>query len=74
MQGGTAGTAGMDDFARWVWCGAVGLMGIVGLFVASGAQTGTVGYWGGIAFFAFAILFIILQIKVHFDHVERRRH
>jgi hypothetical protein len=64
----------MNDFPRWIWCGAVGLMGIVGLFLSSGSPTGSVSYWGGIAFFAFAVFFIILQIKAHFDHAEHARH
>jgi hypothetical protein len=59
----------MEDTARWIWSGFTGLMAILGLFVAAGA-TNPVGYWGGIGFFVFAVLFILYQVKLAFDHAE----
>ncbi|MEX0809137.1 MAG: hypothetical protein WD044_10460 [Dongiaceae bacterium] len=56
----------MGDVSKWIWCGCVGLMGIAGLFVAARGGA-SVAYWGGLAFFAFAILFIFLMIKRGFD-------
>jgi hypothetical protein len=48
-------------------------MGIAGLFVAArGGQS--VPYWGGLAFFLFAVLFVFYQIKRSYDHAERHKH
>ncbi|MBX6323545.1 MAG: hypothetical protein IRY94_17130 [Rhodospirillaceae bacterium] len=63
-----------EEAARWIWCGLVAVMGIVGLFVAAGSAHNVVSYWGGIGFFVFAVLFILLQIKLGFDERERRGH
>ncbi len=52
-----------------VLCGAVAIMGIVGLFVAQRAGHG-VPYYGGLTFFVFAVLFIFLLIKHGFDKTE----
>ncbi len=52
-----------------VLCGAVAIMGIVGLFVAARAGHG-VPYYGGISFFVFAVLFVFLVIKHSFDRAE----
>src|SRR6202158_3959800 len=52
-----------------VLCGAVAIMGIVGLFVAQRAGHG-VPYYGGLTFFVFAVLFIFLLIKHGFDKAE----
>ena len=62
----------MGDSARWIWCGLVALMGLVGLFVAARSGANPAGYWGGIGFFVFAVLFTLLQVKNGFD--ERERH
>ena len=63
----------MENVARWIWCGAAAIMAVLGLFVAAGA-TNPVGYWGGIGFFAVAVLFVMLQIKLAFDHGEAQAH
>lgn len=60
---------GMGEVGRWIWCGATALMGILGLFVSAGASE-PVGRWGGIAFFVVAVLFILHQVKLSFDHAE----
>ncbi len=43
-------------------------MGVAGLFVSSHAGHG-VAYYGGLLFFVFAILFVMLLVKVGFDEV-----
>ena len=45
-------------------------MSIGGLFVASKAGHG-VAYYGGLAFFVFAVLFIMLLVKVGFGESRR---
>ena len=44
-------------------------MGVGGLFVSSHAGYG-VAYYGGLLFFAFAVLFVMLLIKVSVDDVK----
>jgi hypothetical protein len=44
-------------------------MAILGLFVSAGASE-PVGRWGGIVFFVVAVLFIMHQVKLSFDHAE----
>lgn len=58
----------MKGFDRILWMGAVGLMAVVGLFVASRGAHNPVSYWGGLGFFVFAVLFVFYQIKTYFDH------
>ena len=53
----------------FLYGGAVGIMGIVGLIVAARAGHG-MAYSGGLAFFTFAVLFIFLMIKRGFDKSE----
>jgi hypothetical protein len=62
------------ESAKWVWSGLVAIMGLVGLFIASRAGANPVAYWGGIGFFVFAVLFVMLQIKQSFDHREQHAH
>lgn len=69
--GGT-GSGDMGEVARWIWCGAAALMAILGLFVSAGASE-PVGRWGGIAFFVVAVLFVMHQVKLSFDHAEASR-
>lgn len=45
------------------------VMGVGGLFVSSHAGHG-VAYFGGLLFFAFAMLFVLLLIKVSYDEVH----
>jgi hypothetical protein len=58
-----------DDTSNYVLSGAVAVMGIVGLFVAARAGHGMT-YYGGLTFFAFAVLFVFLMIKRSFDKAE----
>ena len=62
----------MQDFNRWVWSGIEFLFGVIALFVsARGGPGQPVAYYGGLLFFAFAIGFVLFQIKLHFDHAKR---
>ena len=54
---------------NFIYAGAVGVMGIIALFLASRAGHG-MAYSGGLTFFAFAVLFIFLMIKRAFDKSE----
>jgi hypothetical protein len=54
---------------NYVLSGAVAVMGLVGLFVAARAGHGMT-YYGGLTFFAFAVLFVFLMIKRSFDKAE----
>ena len=59
----------MTNFSNWIlgFCAAV--MGLGGLFVASHAGHG-VGYYGGLAVFVFAVLFVFFLIRTTPDHEE----
>lgn len=64
----------MEGTGKWIWGGLVGLFGVVALFVsAQSGQEQPVGYYGGLAFFVFAVLFILLMIKTSFDHHEAHK-
>jgi len=60
----------MDGLSDWVLSAVTAVLGLVGLFVASRAHE-EVGYYGGLAFFIFALGLILLQIKRAFDRRER---
>ena len=61
----------MQGTGNWILGGLIAIFGIVGLFVSSGAGTEQpVAYFGGLAFFIFAMLFILLLIKRGFDHAK----
>jgi len=59
----------VEDTGRWIICGLVGLVGVLGLFLASGAVDGGF-YFFGLLLFAFAILFIFANVKNAFDEAE----
>ena len=55
---------------EWILGLVLAFLGIVGLFLASGAYD--VGmYFFGLALFAFAVLFNFWLVKKHFDAEER---
>jgi len=59
----------MTNFSNWVLGFCAAIMGVGGLFVASHAGHG-VGYWGGLAVFLFAVLFVFFLIRTTLDHEE----
>lgn len=63
----------MNNFSNWVLGFCTAVMGVGGLFVTARAGEG-VGYWGGLAVFVFAVLFVFFLIKVTMDHEEQGGH
>jgi hypothetical protein len=61
----------MDGVSTFILSGLVGLLGVIGLFVAAESE-GAVAYWGGLGFFGFSVLFIMLQIKRAYPHGGNR--
>lgn len=63
----------MDNMSNIVlgFCAAV--MGVAGLFVSSNAGHG-LGYYGGIAMFVFAVLFVFNLIKSTMDEQDKHSH
>ena len=59
----------MTNFSNWILGFFAALMGLGGLFVASHAGHG-VGYYGGLAVFVFAVLFVFFLIRTSLDHEE----
>lgn len=59
----------MEDTGRWIVCGLVGLVGILGLFLAAGAVDGGF-YFFGLLLFAFAVVFVFANVKNAFDEAE----
>ena len=60
----------MENFSNWVLGFCTMVMGIGGLFVAARAGQG-LGYFGGLAIFAFAVMFVFILIRTSLDHEER---
>jgi|TARA_B110000263_G_scaffold206132_1_gene187007 hypothetical protein len=60
----------MENFSNWVLGFCTIVMGIGGLFVAARAGQG-LGYFGGLAIFAFAVMFVFILIRTSLDHEER---
>ncbi len=61
--------AGTD---KWIWGGVVGVIGFVGLFVASYSDAGTPGYGGGLAISTLAILIVFFLVKRALDRADGR--
>jgi hypothetical protein len=60
----------MDNFSNWVLGFCAAIMGIAGLFVSARAGVG-LGYYGGLAMFLFAVLFVFFLIRTTMDHQEK---
>jgi hypothetical protein len=60
----------MDGTAKWISGGLVGLLGLIGLYLAAGAADRGI-YVFGMALAAFAVLFVFALIKQGFDALER---
>lgn len=57
----------MNHLGNWILGGATTVMAVGGLFVAARAGYG-VAYYGGLAYFLFAVLFVMLLVKASYDH------
>ncbi|SME92190.1 hypothetical protein SAMN06265365_101480 [Tistlia consotensis] len=64
----------MDVVARYIIGALIGLIGLLGLFMASRAESGDGIYAAGLFLFIFAVLYIFFLIKRGFDHADRARH
>ena len=60
----------MTNIPNWILGFCTAVMGIGGLFVSSHAGHG-LGYYGGLAVFLFAVLFIFFLIRTTLDHEEQ---
>lgn len=59
-----------DVVSSWVMGLFVGVLGVVGLFMAAGAHDFAI-HGFGLGVFAFAVLFVFLLIKRAYDAAER---
>lgn len=62
----------MHNVNNWILGGFAALFAVGALFVSARAGHG-VGYYGGLAMFAFCILFILHLMKTTYDHKEAAR-
>lgn len=63
----------MNVAARFVVGAVIGLLGLVGLFLAARAENADGVHAAGLIVFAFAVLYIFLLIKRGFDEADRQR-
>ena len=63
----------MHGTANWVLGGMTAIFAILGLYVASNSHE-PIGYYGGLAFFVFAVFLIFHRIKHAWDDIESQRH
>jgi FtsH-binding integral membrane protein len=59
----------MSSIGSWIVGGIVGLLGLIGLFLASRAVDGAI-YGFGVLLFVFAVLFNFWLVKRHYDAIE----
>lgn len=64
----------MGTVARFVIGGLIGLLGLVGLFLAARAHNSDGLHAAGLIVFVFAVLYIFLLIKRGYDLADRARH
>ena len=63
----------MENVTNWILGFCTAVMGVAGLFVSARAGEG-VGYYGGLAMFVFAVLFVFFLIRTTMDHEEQKTH
>lgn len=56
----------MEGTGKWIAGGAIGLVGVLALFVSAHAHGGGL-YYAGIAVFILAVVIIFAMLKRHFD-------
>lgn len=62
----------MNTTGRFILGAIVGLFGLLGLFLAAGAEGDSAFYQAGLLLAAFAYLFILFLVKRSYDEAERR--
>jgi Zn-dependent membrane protease YugP len=60
----------MDGTLKWIASGVVGILGVVGLFLAANAHDRGI-YAFGLGLAAFAIIYVFAQMKQSFDASDR---
>ena len=63
----------MRGTGRWILGGVVGLVGILGLFLAANAHEVAAYHWIGLGLFILAALYLFLLIKASYDRLDRMR-
>lgn len=63
----------MEGSGKWIAGGAIGLVGILGLFLSAQAHDATF-YWLGIGIFLVAMAVIFFMVKRQFDLSEGASH
>jgi hypothetical protein len=63
----------MMPLTQWLLLLLTSLVGIIGLFIASGAGGGT-AYGIGLLVFAAAVVYAFFLLKRHFDCIDAERH
>ena len=61
----------MGGTGRWILGGAVGLLGILGLFLAAHSHDVVEYHWIGLGVFVLSVLYLFLLIKNSYDRLDR---
>ena len=61
----------MRGTGRWILGGVVGIVGILGLFLAANAHGVAEYYWIGLGLFVLATLYLFLLVKNSYDRLDR---
>jgi hypothetical protein len=66
-----AGGIDVRGTGRWILGGVVGLVGILGLFLAANAHEVVEYHWIGLGLFVLAALYLFLLVKSSYDRLDR---
>jgi UDP-N-acetylmuramyl pentapeptide phosphotransferase/UDP-N-acetylglucosamine-1-phosphate transferase len=64
------GSVVMEGTGAWILGGLIAMLGLIGLYFASHAVDGAI-YYTGLLVFVFSVLFVMAQVKHHFDQEEK---
>lgn len=65
------GSIAVRGTGRWILGGVVGLLGILGLFLAANAHEIVEYYWIGLGLFVLSALYVFLLVKHSYDRLDR---